>query len=76
MPYKYGLFLCLLVLTLVAHAEENPEHNTQIPLDLIELIGELDEEDMQYLDDAITDIENENKPDHNPQESTDVGAKK
>lgn len=47
----YKLLLLTLVFSPIAVAETEP-----LPLDLIELLGELDEEDSAILDEAMQDI--------------------
>ena len=52
MPYKLALLCYLLVCVNNTYAQEEI-----LPIDLIELLGELDDNEMRILEKAITDIE-------------------
>ncbi|HAF01718.1 MAG TPA: hypothetical protein DCO68_05440 [Methylophilaceae bacterium] len=52
MLFRLCVLLCTLSYFSVAYAQEK----LTLPIDLIELLGELDEEDQASLDTAMTDI--------------------
>lgn len=80
MPHRYWFAACLLLFFSLAHAQEK----IVLAPDLIELLGELDDDDQASLEVAMKDIENKSasrsesaKPDaQKSQNSTEVGAKK
>ena len=69
-PHRYWLAATILLGFSVANAQEKIE----LPPDLIELLGELDEDDQAILETTMKDIENKSAP--KPQSKAEVGAKK
>ncbi len=59
MLYKWQLLGCLLSLLLMPSAQAQ---TPPLPIDLIELLGELDDEDSASLEAALADIKPEIKP--------------
>jgi hypothetical protein len=55
MPYKLAVAVSLMFFTLAAHAQEK----TPVSIDLIEMLGEMDEEDRASLETAMADIKDE-----------------
>lgn len=80
MPHRYLLIACLLFCFTFAHAKEK----VVLTPDLIELLGELDDDDRESLDVAMKDFENKSSPKSEsvkpdapmPQNRTEVGANK
>lgn len=52
MPFNPLILALLLLVCMPLHAKEN----TALPMDLLELLGELDEEDQASLEDALSDL--------------------
>jgi len=76
-PLRYWLTAYMLFCFSVAHAQEK----TALPPDLIELLGELNDDDQASLEVAMQDIENKpapatKSPVAKSQDKVDVGAKK
>ncbi len=61
MLYKWRLLGCLLSLWLTPAAQAQ---TPPLPIDLIELLGELDDEDSASLETALADIKPEIKPEY------------
>lgn len=55
MPYKLAIFLMLFIPQ--AHALEANNHGVVEQMDFIEMLGELDDDDAESLDAAMTEIE-------------------
>lgn len=66
MLYKWRLFSCLLCLLLLPAAQAQ---TPPLPIDLIELLGELDDEDSASLEAALADVKPEIKPEYKESQS-------
>lgn len=65
MRVKWLLLLCLTAFLNLTNAQEEMP-----PIDLIELLGELDESETQILEEAMSDIDIPNSKDNKQIEST------
>jgi hypothetical protein len=71
-PLRYWLTACFLIYFSAAYAQEKDP----LPIDLIELLGELDDDDQASFEAAMKDIENKSVPASKSQNNVEVGVKK
>ncbi len=71
MPYRLCIFVTLLSLCSHIQAQEKEV----LPIDLIELLGELDEDDQDALETAMGDVETSKSP-SKQQQKIEVGGQK
>ena len=67
MSYKFALLCCLIAFVSHTNAQEDI-----LPIDLIELLGELDDSEMRMLEKAIIDLEI--RPSKDYQRGEDLGV--
>ncbi|MFW5431205.1 MAG: hypothetical protein ACKE5M_07695 [Methylophilaceae bacterium] len=67
MPFKLTLLVCLSAFLNLANAQEE-----MLPIDLIELLGEFNEDETLILKEVISEIETPNSEDN--KQMKDVGA--
>jgi hypothetical protein len=71
-PLRYWFVAGILIFSIGVYAQENDG----LPIDLIELLGELDDEDQAYFEAAIKEFENKSAPANKSQKNAEAGVKK
>lgn len=71
-PLRYWLVAGILIYSFGLYAQENDG----LPIDLIELLGELDEDDQASFEAAIKEFENKSAPANKSQNNAEAGVKK
>jgi hypothetical protein len=71
-PLRYWLVATILIYSFGVHAQENDA----LPIDLIELLGELDDDDQASFEAAIKEFENKSAPAIKSQNNAEAGVKK
>jgi hypothetical protein len=71
-PLRYWLVASILIYSFSVYAHENDD----LPIDLIELLGELDDDDQASFEAAIKEFENKSAPAKKSQINAEAGVKK